>query len=179
MADDDNLNLSLTCAICLDIASADNAVETSCCHQLFCSTCIENVQPCPACRKADFQTIPAYFARRLIGSLTVPCPNDGCTAKIGRSNLANHLSTSCEYKQLTCPDPQCKEFKCAKKLFIEHLTNKHGQFLLDNFAKLWQTQENVGKMTIIRTNEKPEGKILFMANFFLLFKMIVVFFRSC
>jgi len=160
MADDDNLSLSLTCAICLDIASADNAVETSCCHQLFCSTCIENVRPCPACRKADFQTIPAYFARRIIGTLTVPCPNDGCTEKISRSNLTKHLSAHCAYRQLTCPDPQCEDFKYTKKAFIEHLTTKHEQFLLDNFAKLWQTQDNIGRGTVIQTKEKPNGKIL-------------------
>jgi hypothetical protein len=71
---------------------------------------------------------------------------------------------------VTCPDPQCKELKCAKKLFVEHLTNKHGQFLLDNFAKLWQKQENVGKVTIIQTNEKPKGTILFIINFFLFLK---------
>jgi hypothetical protein len=164
MADDDNLNLSLTCAICLDIASADDAVETSCCHQLFCLTCIENVQPCPACRQQNFQTIPAYFARRLIGNLLVKCPNDGCTAKMTRSNLANHLSVHCVYVHMTCPDPQCQNFKCTKKAFIEHLTNKHGQFLLENFAKLWQKQEDVGKGTVIRSAEKPTGKILFMIH---------------
>jgi hypothetical protein len=166
MADDDNLNLSLTCAICLDVASADDAVETTCCHHLFCLTCIENVQPCPACRKADFQTSPAYFARRLIGNLTVPCPNDGCKAKITRSNLANHLSIHCVYNQVMCPDPQCKNFKCTKKLFIEHLTKKHEQFLLENFTKLWQTQVDVGKVTIIRSNEKSNGNTFFIICFF-------------
>jgi hypothetical protein len=170
MADDDNLNLSLTCAICLDIASADDAVETSCCHQLFCLTCIENVHPCPACRAADFQTIPSYFARRLIGNLTIPCPNDGCTARISRSSLANHLSGYCAYNQLTCPDPECKDFKCAKKFFLEHLTKNHEQFLLDNFSKLWQKQEDVGGMTIIQSNERPNSKILFIIYFLLLFK---------
>jgi hypothetical protein len=161
MADDENLNLSLTCAICLDVASVDNAVETSCCHHLFCSTCIEDVRPCPACRQEDFQLIPAYFARRLIGNLVVKCPNDGCTAKITRSNLPNHLSVHCTYAQVTCPDPQCQNFKCTKTAFIKHLTNTHGQFLLENFAKLWQKQESVGKGTVIREAEKRPGKILY------------------
>lgn len=160
MDDTDSLNLSLTCAICLDIASVDDAVETSCCHHLYCLTCIENVRPCPSCRKDDFQLTPAYFARRLIGSLTIPCPNDGCTATINRSNLSDHLSIHCEYRQLICPDPQCKDFKCTKKNFLEHLTTKHEQFLLSNFNKLWQKPVEVGKMTIIPPIHILPGKIL-------------------
>jgi hypothetical protein len=176
MADNDNLNLSVTCAICLDVASADNAVETTCCHHLFCLPCIENVKPCPTCRTANFGTVPAYFARRLIGSMIVPCPNADCTAKISRSDLANHLAVHCTFKQLTCPDPQCNGYKCTKKSFLEHLTNKHEQFLLDNFEKLWQKQEVVGSMTIIRSDENRRGKMLLMLYFFVAFKMIVLFF---
>lgn len=160
MADNDNLNLSLTCAICLDIASVDDAVETCCCHNLFCLTCIENIQPCPSCRTNDFKTTPAYFARRLIGSLTIPCPNDGCTAIITRSNLKDHLSTYCEYKHFICPDPQCEHFKCTKKNFLEHLTTKHEQFLLNNFDKLWQTPVDVGKVIIIPADNRRPGKTL-------------------
>ena len=157
MADNENLDLSLTCAICLDVASADDAVETSCCHHLFCLNCIENVKPCPSCRQDDFQKLPAYFARRLIGNLTVLCPNDGCTNKISRSNLAKHLAVHCAYKQITCPDPQCNGFKCTKKSFLEHLTTKHEQFLFENFEKLWQKSEDVGRVTIINSNEQPKG----------------------
>ncbi|CAF3437299.1 unnamed protein product [Rotaria sp. Silwood1] len=115
MADDDNQSLSLTCAICLDIASVDNAVETTCCHQLFCLPCIENVQECPVCRTKHYETVPAYFARRLIGDLVVSCPNDGCTVKVSRSNLANHLAVHCEYSPITCLDPECQDFKCLIK----------------------------------------------------------------
>jgi len=162
MADNDNLNLSLTCAICLDVASADNAVETSCCHNLFCLTCIENVQPCPACREADFQTVPAYFARRLIGNLTVACPNDGCTDKISRSDLTNHLAVHCAYSKIICPDPQCKDFQCTKKLFLQHLINNHEQLLLDNFENLWQKQADTGRITINLSDDRSNGKRLFI-----------------
>lgn len=154
MADGDSLELSLSCAICLDIASAKDAVETSCCHQLFCLSCIENVQPCPACRKQDYQTIPAYFARRLIGNLTVSCPNEGCREKITRSNLADHVATQCAFIKITCPDPSCENFKCNKNHFLEHLTSTHKQLVLDNFTKLWQK-----KMTIDGPDVKPTGKI--------------------
>jgi hypothetical protein len=160
MVDNDNLSLSLTCAICLDISAPDNAVETSCCHQLFCLPCIENVQPCPSCRQEDFQLIPAHFARRLIGNLMVLCPNDGCTDKISRSDLANHVATRCAYKQMTCPDPECNGFKCAKKSFFEHLRTKHEQFLFDNVEKLWQKPADVGRMTIIHSDQRQKGKLL-------------------
>ena len=158
MTDSDNLSLSLSCAICLDIASGDNAVETSCCHQLFCLSCIENVQPCPACRKEDYQTIPAYFARRLIGNLIVQCPNDGCQEKITRSNLAKHLTEQCVFVMVTCPDPQCHKLKCKKNDFIQHLTDKHKQFLLDNVAKLWRKEETIGRGTIVGPTVKSNGK---------------------
>ncbi|CAF1288332.1 unnamed protein product [Rotaria sp. Silwood1] len=156
MADDDNVTLSLTCAICLDIASVDNAVETSCCHHVFCLPCIEKVKPCPTCRTENYQTTPAYFARRFIGNLTVACPNDGCTVKVSRSNLANHQAIHCYYSPITCPDPECQNFKCAKKFFLEHLTNKHEQFLLNNYEKLWQKPETIERMTIVQSNEKPQ-----------------------
>ena len=175
MVDNDNLDLSLTCAICLDIASVDDAVETSCCHNLFCLTCIENVQPCPTCRTKDYQTVPAYFARRLIGNMTVLCPNKDCDAKINRSSLSKHLAVQCVYSPVTCPDSQCNGFKCAKKDFLEHLTNKHEQVLLDNFEKLWQKQEDVERITIVGPTKKPKGKSWFFAAF----EMLVLFFSSC
>lgn len=155
----ENLNLSLTCAICLDIASADSAVETSCCHNLFCSPCLENIDICPTCRHENFEKIPAHFARRFIGNLNIPCPNDGCTAKITRSNLAKHLAAHCFYTKITCPDPTCEGFKCAKKSFLEHLTSKHEQYLLDNYEKLWQKQPNLGKMVIAPPIENATSKI--------------------
>ena len=158
MTDENNLTLSLTCAICLDIASIDDAVETSCCHQLFCLPCIKNVKQCPTCRKTNLQTTPAYFARRIIGGLNVSCPNDGCNVKITRADLANHLSAHCVFKQILCPDPQCKGAKYTKKSFIEHLTNTHEQFLLENFPKLWQKQENTGTVVVFPPDEKISGK---------------------
>ena len=151
MADSDSLDLSVTCAICLEVASVDSAVETSCCHHLFCLSCIENVQPCPSCRKQGFQTIPAYFARRLIGNLITECPNDGCTAKMTRSNLANHLSVQCTHAQITCPDPQCANLNCTKTNFIKHLSTKHEKLLLENFAKLWEKQEDVRTRTVVQS----------------------------
>ncbi|CAF3001728.1 unnamed protein product [Rotaria socialis] len=159
MTSNDNLNLTLTCAICLDIASEENAVETSCCHNLFCLPCIENVESCPTCRTEDYQKIPAYFARRLIGSLTVSCPNDGCTVQVTRSNLANHLALYCAFNQITCPDPECKNFKCTKKSFLKHLETNHEQFLLDNYVKLWQKQDDTKRMVIIKSDEEPNGRV--------------------
>jgi hypothetical protein len=176
MADGNELDLSLTCAICLDVASADDAVETSCCHNLYCLSCIKNVHPCPSCRKEDFQTLPAHFARRLIGNLTVQCSNDGCKAKISRSNLANHLAIHCAYRPITCPDPQCEGLKFSKKSLLEHLTNKHEQFLIENFGKLWQTQEDVVRVTIVGPDKSPEGKLLFYTIFVITLETILSFF---
>jgi hypothetical protein len=72
--------------------------------------------------------------------------------------LAKHLAVHCAYKQITCPDPQCNGFKSTKKSFLEHLTTKHEQFLFENFEKLWQKPEDVGRVTIINSNEQQKGK---------------------
>ena len=158
MTDRESINETLTCAICLDVACFDNAVETSCCHQLFCSPCIATLRVCPACRANNFQSQPAHFARRLIGSLVAPCPNEGCTAQIPRSNLPDHLAISCTFQPITCPDPKCKNFKCSKKSFLEHVTSKHGQFLLENVHKLWEKQETSERGVRYAPKEKQSGR---------------------
>lgn len=158
MADEKNLTLSLTCAICLDIASVDNVVETCCCHQLYCLPCIDTVKECPTCRQVDVKTVPAYFARRLIGDLVVACPNTGCSAKITRADLAKHLSNYCQFTNVTCPDSQCKNLKCTRKCFLEHLITEHEQLLLDNFSKLWQKQETFGTGSVIRTENESTSE---------------------
>ena len=155
MTDRESINETLTCAICLEVAGFDNAVETSCCHQLFCSPCIATLTICPACRAGNFQSQPAHFARRLIGSLITPCPNEGCTAQIPRSNFSDHLAISCTFQPITCPDPKCKNFKCSKKSFLEHMTSKHGQFLTENIHRLWETS---GREVRHAPKEKQSGR---------------------
>ena len=45
-----------TCSLCLDIAA--DAVESECCHQIFCASCsakcIRTFNKCPTCRKQPF-----------------------------------------------------------------------------------------------------------------------------
>lgn len=157
MGDNGKIELSLTCAICLDIASYENPIETSCCHNLFCSSCIENVSPCPACRTANFEAIPAHFARRLIGSLSMNCPNEGCTEKINRSDLSKHLSTHCLYRNLKCPDRQCKGLECPRQAFVEHLMTKHQDFLMKNFEKMWNNEIITGKVVVTEQARNRPG----------------------
>ncbi|UJR38104.1 hypothetical protein I4U23_030784 [Adineta vaga] len=155
MASIDNCELSLTCAICLDVASAENAIETSCCHHLFCFTCITTVETCPVCRQTNFKTIPAYFARRMIGNMFIQCPSTGCKEKITRSNLMDHLSNHCTYSVLLCPDPNCKNFKCIKKDFLKHLTKQHREILMENYKKLWPTRDATDRSeTSFESNER-------------------------
>ena len=151
----EHINHSLICAICLDMASVDDAVETSCCHQLFCSSCIGNVSACPTCRKPGFPTVPAYFARRLIGNLMVACPNEGCTKRVSRSNLPEHLAVHCEFRDLCCPDPQCAGFKGGRKSFLSHLMSKHEELLVKNFANLWKKAKPVQSEIVVRSYPPP------------------------
>ena len=63
-----------TCPICLDILIG--AVETKCCHNLFCEKCIHRTgYHCPVCNCRNLDYRPNVPIRRLVDDLTIPCPN--------------------------------------------------------------------------------------------------------
>lgn len=76
---------TLECPICKDIAR--NAVETSCCHHIFCAQCIGRVDTCALCREL-FTTTPNYTIRRIIEAIPQECPQ--CTKSIARSDIRAH-----------------------------------------------------------------------------------------
>ncbi|CAF0973973.1 unnamed protein product [Adineta ricciae] len=159
MASTDDLELTLTCAICLDVPNPDDAIETSCCHQLFCLSCITTVGTCPVCRKTDFQTVPAHFARRIIGGMIIQCPNDGCTEKVTRSNLTDHISNHCAYSLLGCPDPKCKDMKCFRKEFLVHLIKEHEDVLMKNYHKLWEIENIIAEKSNQSSDDKTNNRL--------------------
>ena len=82
------------CPICYEIA--DDAVETSCCHQLFCDKCLKCVETCPLCRK-KFKVSPNFSIRRIIGTLKVNC--EYCHEEYARSDLKHHVHLCCRCRR--------------------------------------------------------------------------------
>ncbi|XP_010894217.2 TNF receptor-associated factor 6 isoform X1 [Esox lucius] len=103
---DPPLESKYECPICLMALRA--AVQTPCGHR-FCRCCIEKSirdtgQRCPVDNEVlrEDQLFPDNFAKREILSLTVRCPNVGCTDKMELRRLDSHV-TKCEFTSVACP----------------------------------------------------------------------------
>mmetsp|Transcript_24174 Transcript_24174/g.37168 ORF Transcript_24174/g.37168 Transcript_24174/m.37168 type:complete len:311 (+) Transcript_24174:3485-4417(+) len=91
-----------TCPICLDIYR--NAVETPCCHNLFCEECIKQTPSCPLCkRRIEGQLHPNIPIRRLVNDLSVTCSNEGCSKVVKIGDIDRHLE-ACKYTLVDCPN---------------------------------------------------------------------------
>ncbi|XP_066916920.1 uncharacterized protein [Clytia hemisphaerica] len=101
-----NVEDQCSCAICLEFA--DEAVECSNCHQVFCQKCIVGLEGCPSCRQTPFRTQPNVILRRIFGSMTTNCTNEGCKERPTRSNLTSHLE-KCEWSTIECPNDGCDQ----------------------------------------------------------------------
>lgn len=125
----------LKCTVCLGFAM--RAVESSCCHQLFCH---EHVQPnqCPCCRKEGVVYAPAHLARRLMGAMPALCP-DGCSVTgLMISKLGEHAK-ECPAVQLACPAPTCT-WRDARSGFAAHLAEAHAKTLCSRAHLLFRTR---------------------------------------
>eukprot|EP00111_Clytia_hemisphaerica_P024430 TCONS_00072056-protein len=132
VAEDTKLTEQLTCSICLEYA--EQAVETSCCHHIFCEPCLQKVKNkvCPQCRK-NFTMVVAYLARRMIGEMETSCTNDSCGIKTTRSELVHHL-LNCPFRKFCCK--LCVYVGLKKDLGL-HLINDHLDETLDNCKPLF------------------------------------------
>lgn len=132
---DSHLIDSMTCPICFEIA--ENAVETSCCHQVYCEYCLSIVgnKPCPQCRQ-QFTMLVSHISRRIIGSMPVHCVFKGCEAKVMRSELKDH-EAKCTYRLYSCPSPRCL-FEGLRDTFAVHLATDHQYKLLESAAKIFE-----------------------------------------
>ena len=120
----------LQCGICLELAT--NAVETCCCHQLFCETCVIGIDNCPICRKA-LKTIESHAIRRIIGILPEPCIY--CKENVFKSNMDSHLKVCTERTNFTCAFKSCS-FHGKKKEVMEHLSAVHSDELTSEKYKI-------------------------------------------
>ncbi|KAM7424566.1 hypothetical protein PAMA_000762 [Pampus argenteus] len=123
---DPPLESKYECPICL--MALRNAIQTPCGHR-FCKNCIEKSirdtgQRCPVDNEmlSEEQLFPDNFAKREILSLTVCCPNAGCTFKMELRHLENHVA-QCQFATVPCP--QCQ--KSVRKSHLEEHTTTECQ----------------------------------------------------
>ncbi|KAL0249000.1 hypothetical protein GEMRC1_004234 [Eukaryota sp. GEM-RC1] len=103
------------CPICLSVLV--NAVESSCCGNLFCCQCCKS-SSCPQCRSSSFKVSSNLPVRRIISNLPVECKY--CAHTTTRSEFKTHF--------IRCPR-RGKKCKLCSSLIEE-------PYLVDHLAKL-------------------------------------------
>ena len=128
----------LQCPICLQLAV--EAVETSCCHNIFCKDCLSafTKKPCPVCRKEGVTWTDNILARRMISSIPTECPDCGEKTTIGE--LPTHAS-KCPKWKLPCKIEGCN-FTGHEDEFIKHLCDAHKGTLIQTFIKSAGVEKN-------------------------------------
>ena len=118
-----------TCAICLDVAQ--DAVETSCCHQLFCELCVKGIKDCPLCRK-NLVTSINHVIRRMVGTLKKPCQY--CKAMFPRADMVSHVNI-CFMRPSYCIVDEC-DFNGNRESILNHLITVHSKELTNSDYKI-------------------------------------------
>ncbi|ESO97596.1 hypothetical protein LOTGIDRAFT_181575, partial [Lottia gigantea] len=125
------------CPICIEFA--EDAVETTCCHNIYCHACITSIHKdeCPTCRasKPKYKFEVSHLARRLIGGMEMTCPF-GCGTVVPRSEKKGHELT-CINKPYHCPAMGC-EFQGVREAFLQHMITEHASTILKNVDQLFE-----------------------------------------
>lgn len=118
----DKVSDLVNCPICLDMI--EEAMETPCCHNIFCEKCIIRTEVCPICTAEynKFHLTPNIPMRRLINEIVIKCTNEQCEVQCTKANMEKHLE-SCLYQAVSCPNsPSCKNL--IRKDLDEHINNE-------------------------------------------------------
>ena len=152
---EDNLATDfLECKICMSLAR--EAVETNCCHQIFCSSCLIDYnssgpdKPCPMCRNPSIKFSLAHLAMRMIGSLPQSCPYE-CGHKTSRSEMEQHL-LKCKLRRYHCALLSC-QFSGNRDQFIKHFADMHSDCIINDYTT--EGKQNAIQKTLnnIKTEE--------------------------
>jgi WD40 repeat protein len=118
----DPVKSSLYCVRCNTILR--DAVEVRCCHALYCQGCIDvapDNMPATKCvncaRDVLMSPTPNMAVRRLVGSIPMPCPNEGCGEILPAGVIADHIQRRCGAVAVPC-----KHFErgCAASILRKH-----------------------------------------------------------
>ena len=120
------IDQELECGICLQTCQA--AVETCCCFNLFCQSCVASINRCPVCREEPFFNRPNHAVRRMISRLPVKC--DACKNEVQRERMERH-KLECECLQHNC---SICDFVGSRKDFVKHLSDFHTANLVETFS---------------------------------------------
>ena len=101
------------------------------------------------CRNELFESSTSSLARKMIGSMSVKCPNENCQAFTTRSELKSHLRL-CEFRTFECPI--CGKYKAQRNDYVKHLTEIHP----DQLIKL--VEEKYGEESKDKKEELGENK---------------------
>ena len=130
----------LMCSICHCLPR--EAVESGCCHQLYCEMCLLSCQKmyesCPTCKQSNIPYVPSHLARRLIDQTPVPCPYD-CSEPLTHAQLVSH-SLTCKSRIFHCALPSCI-FQGIYTAFLEHVSNMHPEDIIKSMSV--EGKENV------------------------------------
>lgn len=105
VAADTDIGLQFSCPICLEVC--EEAVETPCCHNLFCQRCLlseeHRITDCPICKShLQVQNVrPNVPVRRIVADLPCHCRFDGCGIKLRRRDRVRHEAL-CDFMPVQC-----------------------------------------------------------------------------
>lgn len=159
----------LKCPVCWNIAQ--DPVESSCCHHIFCSNCSSQLDRfCAVCRQPTIYT-PSVFARRITEN--VPCKCIHCQKDFTRGTVKEH-EVLCGY--VDCPAPNC-HFKVLvsvlsytgckfllyllqdiKEKFLSHLFENHKDIVLKNYNRLFSIQPQAVFEDPVITKQNASGR---------------------
>ena len=85
---------NLKCLICDKLSV--KAVETSCCHNIYCESCLTTFKStndyCPSCKSGAFEVLPSFLGRKMISAIPSSCPLKS-SSKISLDDFENHQKT--------------------------------------------------------------------------------------
>jgi len=144
------INKELECGICLEICY--EAVETSCCNNLYCQKCISGIKNCPTCRVHNFRLYPSKVARRMISKLPAQCKH--CEDEMERGLLGTH-KLQCDALEHKCSVENCG-FAALKDDFVEHIWTAHETHLIKCFSTSLDGNESLPSKAVAVSTNSPD-----------------------
>jgi hypothetical protein len=124
----ESIDDQLACKVCYELTV--DILETVCCHQLLCASCIACLTSCPVCRNPRLAANTNVVIKRMVGSLPATCE---CGYVTTREGLKPHEASSCPIKQFTCSVASCA-YSGRLSEFLTHVIAQHPQETIKAFT---------------------------------------------